>query len=159
MSTSKSTLRLVDHSALRTNQAFIAGLPVLAFVLDFPLLVAFVAAVMLLGTFVPSLALFKGFYTSVLRPARLVQPDMKEDNPEPHLFAQGFGGVVLTVAFVLLVAGVSVIGWVLVWLVVGLALLNLLAGVCVGCLMYYQFHRLGVPGFTRAPIKSGERGS
>jgi len=156
MSNARSTVRLVDHSALRTNQAFIIGLLVLAFVLDFPPLVVFVGAVMLLGTFAPKLALFKAVYASLLRPARLVQPDMKVDNPEPHLFAQGVGGVVLTVATLAFVAGAAAIGWALVWLVVALAALNLFAGVCVGCLMYYQFHRLGVPGFTRAPIKQGE---
>lgn len=157
MSTPRSTIRLVDHSALRTNQAFIIGLLVLAFVLDFPPLVAVVAAVMLLGTFVPGLALFKAMYANVLRPARLVRPDMKEDNPEPHLFAQGVGGVVLSIAILAFLAGAAAIGWALAWFVVALAALNLFAGVCVGCLMYYQFHRLGVPGFTRAPIKQGER--
>jgi hypothetical protein len=157
MSTQKSTIRLVDHSALRTNQVFIIGLLVLAFVLDFPPLVAFVTAVMLLGTFAPKLALFKAVYASLLRPARVIRPDMKEDNPEPHLFAQGVGGIVLTVAMLAFVAGAATIGWALVWVVVALAALNLFAGVCVGCMMYYQFHRLGVPGFTRAPVRHGER--
>lgn len=157
MSTEKSTTRLVDHSALRTNQAFIIGLLVLAFVLDFPLLATFVGAVMLLGTFVPNLALFKAVYTGLLRPARLVRPDIKVDNPEPHLFAQGVGGAVLAVATLAFLAGAAAAGWALVWVVVALAALNLFAGVCVGCLMYYQFHRLGVPGFTRAPVQHGER--
>jgi hypothetical protein len=36
---------------------------------------------------------------------------------------------------------------------VGLAALNLFAGICVGCLMYYQLNRLGISGFTAAPIQ------
>ena len=45
--------RKVDHSALRTNQAFIIGLLVIAFVLDAKWLVALVSAVMLIGTVFP----------------------------------------------------------------------------------------------------------
>ena len=51
--------RKVDHSALKVNQAFIIALLVLAFVLDVEWLVVFVAAVMLVGTAVPALSLFK----------------------------------------------------------------------------------------------------
>jgi hypothetical protein len=47
------TDRKVDHSALRTNQVFIIGLLLIAFILDAKWLVAFVAFVMLLGTFAP----------------------------------------------------------------------------------------------------------
>ncbi|HRE47451.1 MAG TPA: DUF4395 domain-containing protein [Aggregatilineales bacterium] len=143
--------RRVDHSALRTNQGFIIGLLILAFILNAPPIVAFVCAVMLIGTAIPTAGLFKAVYFSVLKPAGIVQPAVKTDNPEPHLFAQGVGGGVLIVATLLLVAG-SALGWVLSWVVVALAALNLFAGICVGCLMYYGFNRLGVPGFTRAPI-------
>ena len=142
----------VDHSALRTNQAFIIGLVVLGFVLNAPVLVAFVSAVMLVGTLFPQAGLFKRIYQHVLKPAGLVRPDVKLDHPEPHLFAQLVGGLVLLVATLAFAAGVSTLGWGLAWFVVALAALNLFAGVCVGCLMYYQLHRLGVPGFVHAPV-------
>ena len=45
----EQTIRKVDHSALRVNQAFIIGLLVLAFVLDSLSLVLLVGAVMLVG--------------------------------------------------------------------------------------------------------------
>lgn len=153
MTTIPSAPRKVDHSALRTNQAFIIGLSVLAFVLNSWLLIAFVSAVMLVGTVFPSAGLFKAVYFSALKPRGWVKPDVKVDNPEPHLFAQGFGGVVLLIAVLALIGGVPVLGWALTWLVIALAALNLFAGVCVGCMMYYQFNRLGVPGFTQAPIQ------
>mgnify|MGYP005853997313 CR=1 FL=1 len=146
--------RKVDHSALRTNQAFIIGLLILAFVLSGVPLVAFVAVVMLVGTALPDAGLFKQIYAQVLKPRGWVKPDIRLDNPEPHRFAQGVGGGVLLVSLLAFLLGASAIGWALVWLVVALASLNLFAGVCVGCLMYYQLHRLGVPGFTRSPLNS-----
>lgn len=145
--------RNVDQAALRTNQAFIIGLLVLAFVLDSVWLVAFVGGVMLLGTAVPTLALFKRIYRHGLRPLGLVKADVIVDNPEPHRFAQGFGGVVVALSVVALLAGQSIIGWALVWLVIVLAALNLFLGFCAGCFVYYQLNRLGVPGFTVSPIR------
>ncbi|MCC6614085.1 MAG: DUF4395 domain-containing protein [Anaerolineae bacterium] len=144
--------RRVDHSALRTNQAFIIGLLVLAFVVDSWPLVTFVSAVMLIGTALPEAGLFKRIYQHILKPAGIVKPDVKSDNPEPHLFAQLVGGLVLLIATLAFLADAATLGWALSWLVVALAALNLFAGVCVGCLMYYQLHRLGVPGFVHAPI-------
>ena len=151
----EATTRKVDHSALKVNQAFIIALLILAYVLNSVWLVAFVAAVMLLGTAVPSLSLFKRVYQHVLRPAGLVKPNVLVDNPEPHRFAQGFGGVVLLAAIVALLAGAAVVGWALVGLVVVLAALNLFLGFCAGCFVYYQLHKLGVPGFARGPIEQG----
>ncbi len=147
-------IRQVDHSAIRTNQAFIIALLILAFVLNVWWLVAFVSAVMLVGTIVPTAGLFKAIYFTVLKPAGIVKPDVKRDNPEPHLFAQGMGGVVTLVGTLALLVGATALGWILSWLVAALAAVNLFAGVCVGCLIYYQLNRLGVPGFTHAPIRS-----
>ena len=145
--------RKVDHSALRTNQAFIIALLVLAFIVDAKWLVAFVAAVMLIGTVFPKVGLFKAVYSAILKPLNMVRPDVKPDNPEPHLFAQGVGGTVLAVASLAFLLSVPAAGWILSWFVVALAALNLFAGICVGCLMYYWFNRLGVPGFRYARIK------
>ncbi len=150
----RATDRKVDHSALRTNQAFIIVLLILAFVLNVWWLVAFVSAVMIVGTVFPSAGLFKAIYFTVLKPAGIVRPDVKIDNAEPHLFAQGLGGLFTLLSTLALLGGASTPGWVLSGIVVALALLNLFAGICVGCLIYYQLNRLGVPGFNRAPIQS-----
>jgi hypothetical protein len=83
----------------------------------------------------------------------LVRSNNVPDNPEPHLFAQGFGGLVLILAVLSLIIGLSVIGWALVWVVIGLAALNLFLGFCAGCFIYYQLNRLHVPGFDHSPIK------
>ena len=150
------TDRKVDHSALRTNQAFIIGLLVVAFVLDAKWLVAFVSAVMLIGTALPKIALFKAAYWYILKPVKIARPDVRRDNPEPHLFAQGVGGTFLLVATLAFLANIPALGWALAWIVVALAALNLFAGICVGCLMYYWFNRMGIPGFkyTRVEVES-----
>ena len=145
--------RKVDHSALRTNQAFIIGLLVIAFVLDAKWLVAFVSAVMLIGTVFPKVALFKAVYWYILKPAKIARPDVRRDNPEPHLFAHGVGGTFLLVATAAFFANIAVLGWALAWIVVALAALNLFAGICVGCMMYYWFNRLGLPGFKYARVE------
>lgn len=146
------TERKVDQNALRVNQAFIIGFLALAFVLNSTWLVVFVAAVMLLGTAVPSLSLFKGIYQRLLKPTGLVKPQVITDNPEPHRFAQGFGGGVLLGAVAALFAGATTLGWALVGLVIVLAALNLFLGFCAGCFVYYQLNRLGVPGFAHGPL-------
>ena len=147
-----SAPRTVDHTALKVNQAFIIGLLLTAFILGSGETVAVVAAVMLLGTVTPRLALFKQIYRHVLRPAGLLTPRLLADNPQPHRFAQGFGGAVVALALLALAAGQSVVGWALAWLVIVLASLNLFLGFCAGCFLYYQLNRLGVPGFSQRQL-------
>ena len=138
---------VVDHAALRVNQSAIIGLLIVAFVLESEWLAAFVAAVMVVGTAVPRLSLFKRIYQHVLR-VRFIQPDVIADRPEPHRFAQGFGGAVLAAAVVALAVGAAFLGWVLVWVVIALAAVNLFLGFCAGCFLYYWLARLNVPGFA-----------
>jgi hypothetical protein len=148
-----SVERHVDHSAIRTNQAFTITVLALAFVLDLPALAAFTAAVMLISAVAPPLGLFTRVYRHILRPAHIVQPDVQIDNPEPHRFAQLVGGTVVTLGVIALLAGAEVIGWLLPGIVIVLASLNLFAGWCAGCMMYYWLNRLGVPGFNHAKIE------
>jgi molybdopterin converting factor small subunit len=143
-------LEKVDHSALRTNQAFIIGLSVLAFIINFQWLIVLVALVMALGT-VQKVPAFGFIYRLFLKPRGLVKPAVLDDNPEPHRFAQGFGAVVMILAAVALFLGAVTFGWILVWLVVFLAGLNLFVGFCVGCAIYYWLGRLSVPGFAKMP--------
>ncbi len=143
-------LQKVDHAALKANQLTIIGLSTVAFVANLPILAAFVAVVMGLGSLlkVPG---FLPLYRSVYKPLGWLKPDVLEDNPEPHRFAQFLGFVFLAGGSLALFAGISGLGWGLVWLVVALAALNAFGGFCVGCAVYYWLGRLGVPGFTKAP--------
>ncbi len=144
-------LQNVDHSAIRTNQATIIALLLIAFILNISWLVAVVALVMLAGTFLrrPGFAIL--LYARLLKPLGWVRPDVLKDNPEPHLFAQGFGGLVLVISTLGFLLGSAALGWVLAWLVIALAALNLFGGFCVGCAVYYWLHRLNVPGFIKSP--------
>lgn len=134
----------VDQTALRFNQASIILLLVAAFLLDAVWLVAFVAAVMLVGTLWPQAGLFKQVYARGFKPAGLLKAHVIDDDPQPHLFAQGLGGIFLALSTVALWLGLSVVGWLLAALVIVLAAINLFLGFCLGCFIYYQLGRAGI---------------
>lgn len=143
-------LKPVDYAALYTNQAFIIGLNIIAYVIDAPWLAAVVTVFMFVGTIV-GVPAFGFVYKFALRPWGWVKPDVIQDNPEPHRFAQGFGAVVMLVSLATLGIGAIGLGWGLIWLVIALAALNLFGGFCVGCAFYYWMKRLNLPGFEKAP--------
>jgi hypothetical protein len=139
---------IVDHSALKVNQAAIVAIVLIAFVGSifwtlFLALIPLLGLILLLGTFVPQLALFKQFYFKVLKPRGIVKPQPVQDRPEPHNFAQGLGGVFLGIASLLLVS-VPIVGIALTLLVAVLAFVNLAFGYCLGCQIFYQLERRGV---------------
>jgi len=143
-------LQKVDHSVLKTNQLIIISLNILAFVFNQPLLAVLVALAMGAG----SLLKRPGFgfvYTSLLKPRGWMKPDVLDDNPEPHRFAQFMGFLFMAAGSVSLFLGSALLGWTLVWIVVALAALNAFGGFCVGCAMYYWLVRLNVPGFSKQP--------
>lgn len=144
------TLQKVDHSALKTNQLIIITLNILAFILNLPVLAAFVAAVMGLGSALKTPG-FGFVYKSILKPRGWMKPDVLNDNPEPHRFSQFLGFVFMTAGSVALFSGSTVLGWILVWIVVALASLNAFGGFCVGCAVYYWLALLNVPGFGKQP--------
>ncbi len=150
---STETLRKVDQTGLKTGQALTIILLLLGFVLASWLLVAIVAVAQFLGAVAAPFAPYKLVYQNLVKPAGIVKPNVITDNPEPHRFALLVGAIFNGVATVLLLAGVPVVAWVLVWVVIALANLNFWLNFCLGCWMYYQFHRFGVPGFTVSPVK------
>jgi hypothetical protein len=145
-----NNLTKVDHNALRANQALIISLLLIGFIFNWPVLVLLVMAVMLAGS-----ALGRPGFLPVYRavPVRMgwMRPDPVADHPEPHRFAQTLGGIFLAGASLALLLGSGGLGWGLVWLVIFLAGLNLFAGFCAGCFVYYWLQRAGVPGFHQAP--------
>ena len=134
--------RPFDRAALRVNQALIIVFLALGFLLSQPWLVAFVCAVMALGTAIPQAALFQRLYRDVLRPAGLLRPDLHEEDAAPHRFAQGMGAAVLLLASLALFAGAAPLGWGLAFVVIALAAVNLIFGFCAGCFVYFQLARL-----------------
>jgi len=146
----KNSLISVDHTALKANQLTIIVLNLSAFILNIPWIAALVAVVMLGGTMVGKPG-FLPVYNWILIPSGWAKPKVIQDNPEPHRFAQGLGGIFMIIASILLWAGIPFLGWVLVWLVTGLAALNAFGGFCVGCFIYYWFARINAPGFAKQP--------
>jgi hypothetical protein len=144
------TLQKVDHSALKINQLLIISLNILAFILNLPVLAALVALVMGIGSAL-KIPGFGFVYQYFLKPRGLVKPDVLDDNPEPHRFAQFLGFLFMSAGSIALFLGASLLGWSLVWIVVALAALNAFGGFCVGCAVYYWLSRLHLPGFTKQP--------
>ncbi len=149
-------IRKVDHTGLKVGQAITILLLLAAFVLNSVVLVAIVAIAQWLGAVNAPFAPYKLIYTRIVKPSGVVKPNVINDNPEPHQFAMLVGGIFNTAAALALLAGASVFGWALVWIVIALANLNFWLNFCAGCWMYYLFNRLGVPGFTRAPLHASE---
>lgn len=146
-------LRQVDQTGLKTGQALTIIVLILGFVLNSWALVAFVAVAQLLGAFAAPFAPYKLFYRYVVKPAGVFPPRVIPDNPEPHRFAMLVGAIFNGAATIALLGGVDAVAWVLVAIVVVLANLNFWLNFCLGCWMYYRFNRLGVPGFTHAPVQ------
>jgi hypothetical protein len=143
---------VVDTTAIRLNQACIVVLVALAFLFQQPWLALAVGVVLALGTAVPGLALFQQVYRKVLQPVGLLRARVHPDDPAPHRFAQGVGATFLLAAGVSLLAfHLPVLGWVLALIVVVLAAINLFAGFCAGCFVYYQLGRLGLLPPVRTP--------
>jgi uncharacterized membrane protein YesL len=151
--------QVVDHSALKVNQTGIVATVLVAvlgsqFVPALVWLIPLLAIVLLVGTFAPQYALFKQFYFQVLKPRGIVKPRPVQDRPEPHNFAQGLGGVFLTISSLLMFAPILagdfrpnpafVIGLALALLVAVLAFVNLAFGYCLGCQIYFQLSKRGV---------------
>lgn len=151
--TEASSTRKVDQSELRVHQGLVISVLVAAFIVNRWELVAFQAGVFILTVLNLSLGPYIALYRHVLRPAGIVKPDIRADNPEAHRFALMLGTVVVSSATYLLATGNSVAGWGLVWLLISLASVGF-AGWCAGCFTYYMMNRLGLRGvFKYAAIK------
>ncbi len=138
----------VDHNALRTNQATIITLLVIAYLANQPILVLLTGLIMLAGSIfaVPG---FKFVYTGLVLPSGLAKPDVLPDDPASHRFAQTIGSLFLLASSIMFLLGNLMAGWILAGVVVVLASVNLFAGFCLGCFMYFQLGKLGIFGTAK----------
>lgn len=146
----EENLEKIDHSAIKVSQVIVVVLNILAFVLNAPWLAVVVTAVMLAGAFAGAPG-FGFVYRFILKPARMVKPEILMDHREPHRFAQLVGGLFMAAGSLALFTGMAALGWGLVWFVAALSALNAFGGFCVGCMVYYWLARLKVPGFYKLP--------
>ena len=134
----------IDPRGPRFNQAMIAALLLLGFVVDWEPIVPAVATILAMGAALgPRFGPFLALYAYVIRP-RLGPPAELED-PRPPRFAATLGAVVLAASTVTFLAEAHVVGWVLALLVAFLAGLSASTGICVGCEIYlFLARRRGV---------------
>lgn len=138
---------MVDKNALRFNQATLTALVILGFILGGTtgiVLVALTAASLLIGAAAPAFGPIGVVYRHVFVRLGILHPKRVPDDMAPHRFAQLMGGACLTIAAVLLALGFGAAGWVLAWIVIALALTNLVLGFCMGCFIFLQLGRIGL---------------
>lgn len=130
-----------DLSALKFNQLSVVFVTLLAVILTLPALTLILGAAMLLGAVRPDLSPMRAAYR-LLGPALGLKPEVVDEDPRAHHFAQGVGGTFLLASAAFTLAGLPVAGALLGVVVIALAVLNLTEKICVGCIMYFQFRRL-----------------
>ena len=140
----------IDPRGPRFNQAMIAVLLLVAFVLDWPPMVPIVATILVAGAVLgPRFGPFLALYAAVIKP-RLAPPAELED-PRPPRFAAAVGAVVLAASAVAYVTGSLGLAWILALAVAVLAGLAATTGICVGCEIYLLVARrrgITVPRLT-----------
>lgn len=148
----QNTTRKVDETGLKTGQALTIILLLVGFMFNSWVLVAFVAIAQLIGALGLPFAPYRLIYQNIVKQSGIVKPKVHPDNPEPHRFAMLVGAIFNGAATIALLAGVGIVGWILVWVVIALANVNFWLNFCLGCWCYYQLNRFGVPGFTQSPL-------
>jgi len=125
----------VDVNVPRFNQSMVAGLVAVAFLLQWPPLVAITAVILAVTRFGGARwGLFTQAYVRWVRP-RLAGATETE-SAEPPRFAQLLGVVFLALATGLFAAGWSILAWAIALGVFALALLAATTRICVGCMLY-----------------------
>ena len=136
---------MVDRNVLRTNQIIIVATVAVAFLIGAEAgawLIALLAVCMAIGVLWPGSGPIQVFYRKVLLPAGVVTPNRQPGGTAPHRFAQAMGATCLGLSAICLILGFDVAGWVLGFIVLALALVNLLFGFCTGCFIYLQLGRV-----------------
>ena len=140
----------VDHNAIKFGQVTIVLVVAIAWLFDLVWLIPLLAAALLANVALPVWGPIRLAYRYVILPLRIVRPNLVPDEPAPHRFAQGVGGVLLVAAAAALYGGVAAVGWVLAALVAVLAAVNVLGNFCAGCFLFYRLRRAGL--LRREPI-------
>jgi hypothetical protein len=125
----------IDANIPRANQAAVAVLTALAFVLQWwPLVAVTWATIAVTRLGGHRFGVWSQLYVRIVKP-RLSAPPPTEWAAPPR-FAQTLGVVFLGAAWLLLAAGASTAGWILALAVTALATLASAARICVGCILY-----------------------
>jgi hypothetical protein len=129
--------RLIDPRGHRFGAAFSVVLLVLAFILGQPIIVAAV------GVFLGVSAWFGTRYSVLGRPWPYVRRLLRIGPPRelevewPPRFAQAIGFLVLAMATVLFLVGLTSLAWLLTGAVAVLQTVLAVTGYCLGCRLYF----------------------
>ncbi len=137
MNSQSHTESTVDVNVPRFNQAVVAALTAVGFVLQQPWLVVVTFAIIAISWSAgPAAAPLTQLYVRVIRP-RIQPGGPTEFEPAaPPRFAQLIGAALLGLASFSLVAGWEAAGWTLTLIVTALAALAATTRICVGCMLY-----------------------
>ncbi|HSG80153.1 MAG TPA: DUF4395 domain-containing protein [Acidimicrobiia bacterium] len=125
----------IDVNLPRINQAAVALLTAIAFVLQWwPLVAIAWATIAVTRAFGHRYGLWSQLYLRFARPRLATAPETEWS--APPRFAQTLGVLFLGAATVLLATGLTVAGWAVTLIVTALATLSAAARICVGCLLY-----------------------
>lgn len=125
----------IDVNVPRVNQAAVAVLTAIAFVMQWWQLVPIAAAIVAVTRFAgPRFGPVTQAYLRLVRPR--LNGRVETEWAAPPRFSQLLAVAFLLAASLLFVAGVPAAGWAVTLLVTGLATLAAVARICVGCLLY-----------------------
>lgn len=128
--------RTVDVNVPRFNQAVVAVVTAVAFVVREPALVGLVFAVLVISALWPSKAPLSKMYTELIRSHIENSKPIALEPAAPPQFAQKLGAGVLGVALVAFLTGVEWAGWAATLVVTILAALAATTRICLGCILY-----------------------
>jgi hypothetical protein len=132
-----TTESVVDVNVPRFNQAVVAVVTALAFLLQEPFLVVLMAIVLALSAFGgPRTALLGRLYVRAIRPRFDPEGPSEFEPAAPPRFAQRIGAGFLVVASLAFLLGAGAVGWSLTLIVTALAALAAATRICVGCILY-----------------------
>jgi hypothetical protein len=131
------TPRLIDPRGHRFGAALSVVILAVAFLIDQPLLVAFVFAALAISAWFGTRYSILGRPWPVIRKVFKLGPPHELESEFPPRFAQFLGAIALGLAVIAFVLSLSTLGWILVAGVAGLQLTLAATGYCLGCRLYF----------------------
>jgi len=132
----------LDPRGPRFNEGVAAGLLLVAFVINQPLVIPAVGTVLVAGSILgPRYGPFLVLYTELIGPR--LEPPVKLEDPRPMRVADAFAALIIVASTAAFVAGNINVGWSLALLTVVVTGLSTTTTFCVGCEIYHVVRSQG----------------
>ena len=131
------TPRQIDPRGHRFGALFSVVILVVAFLVNQPILVAFVFAALAISAWFGTRYSILGRPWPVIRKVFKIGPPHELESEFPPRFAQFLGAIALGLATIAFVLGFSTLGWIFAAGVAGLQLTLAATGYCLGCRLYF----------------------